>query len=247
MKKFSIVTINLNNKQGLEATHSSIKKQCYDKKYIQWIIIDGLSTDNSLELIYNSPLKPLIIIEKDSGIYDAMNKAKNIITGDYVIYLNSGDIFYDNYSLKKTSNFLIQCDKNPDVVLGDYALKLPNNKIISKKARLVEYYIWHGMPTNHQAIFFSKSCIENNSYNIKYKICGDYDFLVQLWLKNYTFENSHINMALFSTGGISTQKPAKLIKESYEIKKSLKLPIYIKYISAIKSIISIYGLKIISL
>ena len=95
-KKFiSVVTINFNNDKGLERTIDSVKKQI-NKSYFEYIIIDGNSNDNSIdEINKNKSLIDNLIIEKDEGIYDAMNKGISLAKSEYIIFLNSGGIKID--------------------------------------------------------------------------------------------------------------------------------------------------------
>ena len=100
MHSFSIIIVSYNTKKNFIKTLNSIKKQTY-KKY-EIIIIDGLSTDGTADLIRkNIDKKIRFLIERDSGIYDAMNKGIKKTKNDWTLFLNSGDIFKDNHVLKK--------------------------------------------------------------------------------------------------------------------------------------------------
>src|SRR5690606_11151151 len=98
--KISIITIVYNNVRDIEYTIRSVMKQTYAN--IEYIIVDGFSTDGTLDVIekYREEIA-ILISEKDNGIYDAMNKGLNVATGDYVLFLNSGDELYEDMTLEK--------------------------------------------------------------------------------------------------------------------------------------------------
>ena len=115
MHSFSIIIVSYNTKKNFIKTLNSIKKQTY-KKY-EIIIIDGLSTDGTADLIRkNIDKKIRFLIERDSGIYDAMNKGIKKTKNDWTLFLNSGDIFKDNHVLKKVNNNI---NKKDDIVFGN--------------------------------------------------------------------------------------------------------------------------------
>ena len=106
MYKLSIITINKNNAIGLEKTIQSVINQTYFDK-IEYIVIDGLSTDGSSMIIdkYKDYFS-YWVSEEDNGIYDAMNKGTNVATGEYLLFLNSGDVLYHNNIIKEVYNEL---------------------------------------------------------------------------------------------------------------------------------------------
>ena len=107
MHSFSIIIVSYNTKKNFIKTLNSIKKQTY-KKY-EIIIIDGLSTDGTVELIRKNKNKKIrFLIERDSGIYDAMNKGIKKIKNEWTLFLNSGDVFKDNRVLKRVNNNIIK-------------------------------------------------------------------------------------------------------------------------------------------
>src|SRR5699024_3733405 len=98
--KISIITVVFNNAKDIEYTIQSVLNQSYE--HVEYIIIDGLSTDGTLDILnkYRAQID-ILISEKDKGIYDAMNKGLEQATGDYVLFLNSGDAFYDKNTLSE--------------------------------------------------------------------------------------------------------------------------------------------------
>ena len=159
----SVVTINFNNDKGLERTIDSVKEQI-NKSYFEYIIIDGGSNDNSIDVINkNKSLIDNLIIEKDEGIYDAMNKGISLAKSEYIIFLNSGDAFQSNYSLQniyESHKELI--NSNNERPIAYYSDTILNDGSIWKVKDPRE--IWQGMICSHQSIaidtyFLKKICL----------------------------------------------------------------------------------------
>jgi glycosyltransferase involved in cell wall biosynthesis len=112
--KISVITVNLNNRFGLEQTIKSVIAQNLDT--LEHIVIDGKSTDGSLDVLKAySNVKTFWLSEKDTGIYNAMNKGINIATGDYVLFLNSGDTFSGDTIIKQAITLI----NNEDLIYGN--------------------------------------------------------------------------------------------------------------------------------
>lgn len=241
----SIITVCRNNLPGLKHTFESIRNQ----KFLdfEWIIIDGNSNDGTKEYLNALNYPKFYLSEPDTGIYDAMNKGLKFVNGDYIVYMNSGDSFYDENSLNFVQSIIKNESKTPDVLLFGFTLKLPNGSFINRLPRSILNYIWHGMPTNHQAIFFSKKVIVDNPYDLSYKICGDYYLLARIFTKKYKVINNDTSTAIFDVGGTSFNKPWLLMHEAYRIKRDiLKLPYSLRVLSFSKSLVSIFGLRFLS-
>ena len=128
MKKISVITINLNNREGLETTIKSVVGQtCFDD--IEYIVIDGGSTDVSVDVIreYERFIKQWVS-ERDNGIYNAMNKGLQMVTGEYTIFLNSGDWFHSPDAIEV---MILLLDK--DIVYGDLRIHRENGRYFTKK------------------------------------------------------------------------------------------------------------------
>src|SRR5688572_2580399 len=97
--KLSIITINLNNRDGLQKTIQSVASQT--GVAVEFIVVDGGSVDGSADLIKNSPFVTKYISEKDSGVYHAQNKGIDMATGKYLLFLNSGDYLYESDTLSR--------------------------------------------------------------------------------------------------------------------------------------------------
>ena len=120
----SIITINYNNLRGLKATVDSVIAQTY--KEFEWIIIDGGSTDGGRNVIeQNAQHFTYWCVESDKGIYNAMNKGISVANGDYCIFINSGDCFYDNEVIRK----FICLNPQEDIVIGAVHSSLTDKKL----------------------------------------------------------------------------------------------------------------------
>lgn len=175
---FSIVTITRNNLDGFAKTHKSINGQiCKD---FEWIIVDGASTDGTLDYIRNNNLESLCISEPDKGIYSAMNKGIDRAKGDYLLFLNAGDSLAD---IDILSTLAMAINKHhPDFIYGDSLEECKSARPYYKKARNHKNFIW-GMFTHHQAMLYRRAALNNLRYNEEYKIASDYEFTVRFLQK----------------------------------------------------------------
>ena len=230
-KKISVVTINYNNAAGLEKTKESIESQT--SLTFEWIIIDGGSKDRSIDIIKSSPKVSYYISEKDSGIYDAMYKGLQKCSGDYVLFLNSGDYLSDNTTLNKISDEI----SNHDVYF--FSTKIIGlHKIYTRKAKTIEY-AKYSVPAIQQSTIYKIETLLRIEWPIEYKICGDYAIAAQFYSKKFTSKTIDLIVSNFELGGISTIKPFSLAKEALNIQKKYITNNYVfLYASYVKRIIT---------
>lgn len=199
--KLSIITINLNNHDGLQKTINSVVSQTF--KDFEWIIIDGGSTDGSKELIeqYSSYIT-YWVSEPDKGIYNAMNKGVKVATGDYLQFLNSGDCLYDNKIIEK----FIQRNNTEDVVYGNAVIvDSQGNELsrwISPKILKLSHIWTNGL--NHQATFFSKCCFKQFLYNENNRIASDSELFMNLLYHSFHFARFDEYIIKYDNTGISS-------------------------------------------
>lgn len=191
--KISVVTVNFNNAAGLEKTIINVLNQSY--KNIEFIIVDGGSTDSSLLVIeqYRDQLD-IVIIEKDKGVYDAMNKGIKASSGKWINFMNSGDVFYQTDTLHNTFERII-----PMGVKLIYGCQYKYNCVCPPlPMEFLELGIIHAC---HQAMFFDSSII----YNCEYTIYADYDLVARIY-KSKPSSLLYINEVIceFEGGGISS-------------------------------------------
>lgn len=173
--KLSIITINYNNKAGLEKTIESVISQNY--KDIQYIVIDGFSTDGSVDVIKkNAKYLDYWVSEPDFGIYNAMNKGVDKATGDYLLFLNSGDFLHSETIIED----IIPQLGEADIVIGK-AQCVPSGIIGWKDIRLpltlLDFY--KSSPVPHPASFIKRSLFDKYRYDENLKIVSDWKFFMQ--------------------------------------------------------------------
>ncbi len=203
--QLTIITINLNNRDGLRRTMESVVSQtCQDFEYV---VIDGGSTDGSREVILEHQERLAYwCSEPDRGIYNAMNKGVAHATGDYCLFLNSGDYLYNKDVVKEV---LPELDGRYDIVYGRINLEDSNGHIISPKERFNHVVnsikmISENESVPHQSSFIKTCLLSNNPYDESYRIMADKKFLVECYFKqNCMFHYIPKVISVFKLGGIS--------------------------------------------
>ena len=172
--KISVITVVYNDVNNIEETILSVLSQSYPN--VEYIIIDGDSTDGTIEIIkkYNSRI-PYWISEKDEGIYDAMNKGLKYASGDWAIFMNSGDWFYDETVIEKV--FSDKYSSAVGVIYGAVEFRFANEKIIQQPYSLP--HILKGMAFSHQSAFVRTSLLKQSPYNVHFRIVADYEFFLR--------------------------------------------------------------------
>jgi len=205
--KISIITINLNNVKGLIKTVNSILIQD-NADNIEWIFIDGQSSDYSLEYVKNMdlPFEHKLIYEKDNGIYYAMNKGIKVSTGSLLIFLNSGDTFIHKNCLQLIFDAYAKYDSDLMLFGFNYKMKL-------KLPRPLIWRFW-GMPTSHQAMVYKRNLLIYNQYNTIYKLASDYDNFLQIY--SLTKKITRINEFLIINENYGSNEKFSLLKEEYK-------------------------------
>ena len=172
----TIITVVYNGEQNLEETILSVINQTYDN--IEFIIIDGASTDGTTDIIKKYEEKiDYWISEKDAGIFDAMNKGILKSQGDYINFMNSGD-FFTNIDLINDIAKILN-DEEIDFLYGHQNIADGNYSKIDIKNNIQFTYL----TICHQVIFAKKNCFENNMFDLKYRWMCDYKWLLECFLR----------------------------------------------------------------
>ena len=181
MKNLSIIVVSLNSKNDFIKTIKSVVNQTYKKKEI--IIVDGLSSDGTIEQIQKfKKYFSKIVIEKDKGIYDAMNKGINFSSGKWTMFLNSGDTFYKKDTLDKIFK---QKLLDNDILFGD---TLINNKGIKYLVKAKNFTInTIIMPFCHQSTIVKTKILKNLMFSLKYRYSSDFHFFSNAIIKKKNF------------------------------------------------------------
>ena len=205
----SIITIALNADQYLEQTIQSVLNQTY--KSIEYIIVDGGSTDRSLEII-NKYKKHIdhFISEKDEGIADAMNKGVALATGDYILFLHADDYFHHNTSLEKACDFL---EESVDILACNIQFGKELKKVEPRGFNF--WFNFKGMP--HQGILCRKSIIKRLSgFDTEFKICMDYDLLFRAYKCGAKLKKVPVVLTVMRDTGISSRQDWQSLKYRFD-------------------------------
>lgn len=232
LPKISIITVVYNDGQYISRTIESVISQSY--KNIDYVIIDGGSTDSTIEKInkYRNEID-VFVSEKDRGIYDAMNKGIQLCSGEWLLFLNSGDFFHSRDILTSLSKYIEQ--NNSDIIYGDFKVLSESVKFSFVNKATDVNRIKKDMIFSHQACLIKKSLHQKFNYDLKYKICADYDFLLKSYLNGAKFYKVSEVMATVSNGGLSDMNRINVFKERLKIKNTLA-PSLINYFYFLKSI-----------
>ncbi len=214
---FSIITINYNNCVGLRHTIDSVVNQAYDD--YEYIIIDGASTDGSVDVIKEFETKITFwISEIDRGIYHAMNKGVSQAHGDYCLFLNSGDVFCNSSVLEKVSTLINEAD----IIVGNVLSKDGNRTLFVPPSREISLYYLYSGTIPHQSSFIRLELQKKYPYDENLKIVSDWKFFLQsVVLDNCSIKYIEENISFFDLEGISTSNPEAMWKEKECVLKEM--------------------------
>lgn len=204
----TIITVVLNNYQGLRKTINSVLSQSY--KNVEYIIIDGGSTDETKNLLIEYKEKiNFTLSEPDNGIYDAMNKGIKHSSGEWINFMNAGDVFFNDDTIKSVVENI---DSNYDLVYGHANLVRKNGSMDLQKASDNLDKIWKRMQFCHNSLFAKSTCLKEHMFNTSYSIAADCEFVVWCFKNNKTFKYINLIICNYQTGGISeTSKVLRLL------------------------------------
>jgi glycosyltransferase involved in cell wall biosynthesis len=223
--KLSVITVCLNDKTGLEKTVLSVLGQTYSN--FEYIIIDGGSVDGSVDILQKFTQKlSYWVSEKDSGIYQAMNKGIQKAKGEYCLFLNAGDYFVSGNVLADVFNRM----DNSDIIYGDMVLKEKHGKFIEKKShdkltirKMLTDTLWHPVSFIRRDLFNKFGL-----YDETFKIAGDYDFFVKV-IVAHKVKTKHLSIpiCIFDATGLSSDPKNKslLLKERRRVQNKYFNPL----------------------
>jgi glycosyltransferase involved in cell wall biosynthesis len=194
--KVSIITVCFNSEKTIEDTFQSVRSQTYSN--IEYIVIDGLSDDNTNELVKKySDIVAIHVSEKDSGLYDAMNKGISLASGDIIGILNSDDVLSE-YNLRKPT-------------------RLYSSKVFSK--RMIRY----GIMLPHPTFYVRKRCYEDfGLYKTNYRVAADFELLARFMSKGIIIYRLPFISVKMREGGISSSGFIWRVHQNFEIVRACK-------------------------
>ncbi|MDP2785657.1 MAG: glycosyltransferase family 2 protein [Sulfurimicrobium sp.] len=243
---FSVITVVLRDLDGLKRTYASLASQHY--AHWEWIVCDGGSGGEITRFLQEVTGPVHWVSEKDAGIYDAMNHGVSMCSGDYVVFMNAGDIFHDSEALAKVAEALSADDQVADILFGGAMLSFPGSgRMVYRPPRIAEDSLWHGLPANHQATFYRKSLLDKTPYDLQYSLCGDYYLAATLMQKGAHAIYLDAPLATFEVGGQSYKKLGQLFVEPYRIQRDvLGSPLHYRLASVAKRFVSTLGFVLLS-
>lgn len=199
----SIITPTLNSANSILFCLTSVEQQSYQN--YEHIIIDGLSSDATIDIIHEYQTKHsnvFLVSEKDSGIYEAMNKGISLAKGNWLFFLGSDDRFFDDNVLLNIFNRCILRDKF--IIYGNALINGDAGWARDGEIYDGEFNLQRLIKKNicHQTIFYNKSVFKSNRYNVKYNVCADWDMNLRLWAK-YQFYYINQIITVFNGGNSS--------------------------------------------
>jgi glycosyltransferase involved in cell wall biosynthesis len=207
MNRISLITICYNNEKDISYTLKSVCSQVF--KNFEYIIVDGASTDKTLEIIKENCTHPFhLISEKDDGLYDAINKGLKYATGDFVGLIHAGDALFDSFVLNDIAVFF---DSNPgtEIIYG-HSIIFKNHTIpfrVNKSPAYNKNKIRRGWMPSHQSIYIKRSLLTTYGYyNLAMHPSSDYEFFIRYFYKHdLSIKLLDRFIVRFSMGGRSTK------------------------------------------
>lgn len=200
--KISVIVVTLNSGENLIKTIDNIEEQTYNDYEV--IVKDGGSTDGSTDIIRSKNYDNLSIYTgSDKGIYDAMNQAVDYATGDFIIFINAGDCFYDRDVLYRMAGQVTGTENM--IVYGDAFFELSNS--LSKAPSVITESVCYRNIPCHQAIFYSRDVLTKRKFDTDYRIRADYEHFLWAFAEGKCgFEYLDFPVCRYEGGGFSESK-----------------------------------------
>ena len=215
---FSIITVTYNAGRVLETTIQSVSSQFYPN--IEYIIIDGGSKDGTIDIIKHNESKiNYWISEPDKGIYDAMNKGLRKATGDYVWFLNAGDVL-KNESIVAEIAQIAEGNAMPDIIYGETDLMDMDGSVFAeRRLKTPERLSWKsfkmGMLVCHQTFIVKR--VLAPEYDLQYRLSSDFDWCIRCMRETDKIANSQLRIVNYLYEGATTANRKASLKERYNI------------------------------
>ncbi|TQI71546.1 glycosyltransferase involved in cell wall biosynthesis [Gramella sp. Hel_I_59] len=230
----TIITINKDNLQGLKRTVESVLEQTWQE--FEYLVIDGASQDGTVEFLRsrNSGIDKFIS-EKDSGIYNAMNKGIKMANGKYVLFLNSGDHFLQIESLENTCQFL----RSYDFIYFNLKVIMAQESFIKNYPDQLSFLYFLEDTLPHPSTFIRKAILENNGfYDENLKIISDWKFfLLSICRSNASYIHIDKTLSVFYLDGISSKEDNSemIVEEKKEVLENF-FPLFLNDYSELKKL-----------
>ena len=234
MIRFSIITCTYHAAQVVGRTLDSVSAQTYH--HVEHLIIDGASKDGTMQLVRNyqqesaseeSSHEVVVVSEPDSGLYDAMNKGIRLATGEYILFLNAGDVFPSDDTLELIAGSVGDGEELPGVLYGDTDIVDDEGRFLRHRrlAPPQEGLSWrtfrNGMLVCHQAFYARTDLAKRNHFNLSYRFSADVDWCIRV-MKEAEREGLSLKYVGFVVvnyldGGLTTKNHRASLKERFQI------------------------------
>lgn len=221
--KVTIITVCINSAATISDTLASVAGQTY--RNIEHIIIDGNSSDNTIEIVEKNIIKKNIVVsENDKGIYYAMNKGLKLATGDLITFLNSDNV-YENSEIVSTvvkTALAFQSDALYGDAIITSSTDLTKTKRIWKAGNFKPFKLYLGWMPPHQTMFIRKNLIDQiQGFDTTFHIAADYDFILRLLqLRDTRLTYIPLTLVRARAGGVSNKNLQLIYKSNLEVVKS---------------------------
>lgn len=237
LPKVTVAVVCYNSEAEIEETLQSILAQTY--RNMELVVVDGASTDGTVAILdrYKSRFDAYVS-EPDKGVYDAMNKAARMGTGDYVIFINAGDYFHLPTALEVAMHNIfggpgawLGRRELPDFVIGDHIYRYENGiSALHKAADFADTWAqlqsgdfrpgwWSGIPC-HQATLTRRELLATEGYDLSFSITADHNFMFSMKAKGASFIHCHAVIATYVGGGMSAKRTLQCMRESFRVARS---------------------------
>ena len=233
MIKFTIVTCTFNAEHELQRTLDSVFHQSYAD--VEHLILDGLSRDRSVEMAQTYKQRSdeartghevVVCSERDSGLYDAMNKGIARATGDYIVFLNAGDTFPSEATLEHIAHSIGDGEALPGVIYGDTDIvndegRFLRHRRLQPPAKLTWRSFRNGMLVCHQAFYALTTLAKDNPYNLNYRFSADVDWCIRVMKeaerRHLTLKNVDEVVVNYLDGGMTEKNHRASLRERFSI------------------------------
>ena len=233
MIKFTIVTCTFNAEHELQRTLDSVFHQSYAD--VEHLILDGLSHDRSVEMAQTYKQRSdeartghevVVCSERDSGLYDAMNKGIARATGDYIVFLNAGDTFPSEATLEHIAHSIGDGEALPGVIYGDTDIvndegRFLRHRRLQPPTKLTWRSFRNGMLVCHQAFYALTTLAKDNPYNLNYRFSADVDWCIRVMKeaerRHLTLKNVDEVVVNYLDGGMTEKNHRASLRERFSV------------------------------
>lgn len=218
--KISIITVVYNDAHNIEKTIKNTLSQTYNN--MEYIVVDGGSTDGTIDVIKKYDGKIIWKSEPDNGIYDAMTKGTNMASGEWILFRNSGDLFFDDTVIERI--FSEYEDEGESFIVGNIRY-LRDACYKDVRPNILTHSYYDAMPFPHPSTFVKRSVQMKFPFDLKYRNSADYKFFIQALKAGMTYHYVDMIVAIFDANcGASTSNYILSLEENIDILSKLDAP-----------------------